>query len=442
MSANAESQDRGALRQAAGAGIARAIGLPFNALAAVFTARITVAATGVDVYGYINLIAQLFTLLPFADLGLGAAITRTAARAGVSEQDRKIAWSTLVRSLRVMCLVALVGLSISILLAFGNRWSRILGIPLAAGQGASLVASLSVSLYFIAMPLAVGQRLLVGLGKSVAYSLLSPVPSLVTLSTVVIMSACGVEGFMYALATSIGGVVMNVGCFLLARRFGEIPLTRLVKGMLGKGDNDDWLVPITLWMSASAMLVASISAAFLMNGGRIMAAHLLSGADVSAYAIGAQLFQPLWSVVYMASTSLWPRFAVGVSPSLWWWSNAVFAGVGIVGAAGFVIFGGPVGRFMTSGSLQLGTGLVASFGLLLFVMSLNATQAMVLTDSRGLAWQAACGVLACVFVIFGSARFVDWLGVAGVPATVSAACLVFQVVPLAILSRLRARASR
>ncbi|WP_139827767.1 hypothetical protein [Nesterenkonia sp. PF2B19] len=63
--------------------------LPVAAALTLTSAGFTMHFAGAAAFGFIVLVAQLRMALPFADLGLGAAVSRAVARAGESPAARR-----------------------------------------------------------------------------------------------------------------------------------------------------------------------------------------------------------------------------------------------------------------------------------------------------------------------------------------------------------------
>lgn len=57
----------------------RLCALPVTAVCVFASASMTIHYAGASAFGFVSMIAQLQLALPFADLGLGAAVARAAA---------------------------------------------------------------------------------------------------------------------------------------------------------------------------------------------------------------------------------------------------------------------------------------------------------------------------------------------------------------------------
>lgn len=421
---------RGLFAEVAGSGLLRLVGLPFNALFAIYSSKLIFSTAGGDVYGYINLIAQLFTLLPFADLGLGAGITQAVARRGLSDHDKVVAWWTIIRSFRLLLFVSAIGIVASIAFAFFGVWNSALGFPDSLDSDASYACGLTVSIFFLGVPFACGQRILVGLGKSTIYAAFAPLPSLLNLLAVLLMSTLGFGSIWLSIGSTIGVTSVNVMYFLSASRVGGYSIRRMLSDVFQCSRSDE--PQILLHQSAVPNFVLAVATAFIMNGGRVVASHTVGGFDLTAYSLVMQLVQPIWSVIYFSSTSLWSRFAVDLSSRSWLLANTVFGAIGIAAGFSLVTLGPFVVDFMADGGAPVHVSLFLSFAAFLVSLSLNATQSMILTDSSGLLKQAVSSVVASIFGLFGAALYAPRFGIVAVPIALSISVFVFQTIPLSL----------
>src|ERR1022692_2441014 len=87
---------------------------PLTALASLGSSFLIIRATDAGLYARILLLGTLFQLIPFADLGVGAAVTNRAG-ASVTRVDRHKLMSTLIAAIRVLLAVACAIAAISVI---------------------------------------------------------------------------------------------------------------------------------------------------------------------------------------------------------------------------------------------------------------------------------------------------------------------------------------
>src|SRR3954470_14451728 len=94
---------RSDLRPVVASGLFPALLLPLAAVLNLVETAILVGAVGPGSYGAVLLVGTIFQLLPFADLGVGAAVTRAIAASPYPASDWHVA-KVMRRSRRVLVL--------------------------------------------------------------------------------------------------------------------------------------------------------------------------------------------------------------------------------------------------------------------------------------------------------------------------------------------------
>lgn len=416
----------------------RLVTLPLTAGLAVVTASVAVRLIGSNAYGYVSLIAQLTLLLPFADLGLGAAVTRRIAQARVGMIKPDEALGLVRHSMFILSCIGVFGASVSIALGLTNVWSRVLHAPSTWAGGVNLSTSITLAIFFLLLPLAVGQRVLVGLDRSGLLVVLGLLPPLFNLLFILLAGTLNLSPMLFALGTSVGSVVTvsMFAAFAFGKRLGGVgsPLAARSKGRGFTGQIVHAAVP---------MLLVSLGTAAAIQSGRVILAGHASVRDLSEFALAFQLYLPLYSVIYMASTVLWPRFAVSLNRRLWVLANGTLLALSICAGVGYVVFGPLLVTVMSNHEVILSPALAIGFALLLTVQGLHATQAMLLTSVRGFWVQAGGAVAAGVLTLVLSVVLSSRLGVVGPAYAASIGLLVALVVPCVVVaSRLTRGSSR
>lgn len=402
--------------------LVRVATFPVTALATLLTTYLTIQYTGSEAYGAIMLVATLFQLIPFADLGMGAVVVNVVADPDSTKDQRN---RTVAGVFRVLVLagavVALFGLSGATLFS----WSHLLGVGgTLGGLDASTAAALAI--YGMAVPFAIGQRILVGIGKNHVGIAISAASSLVTLIITFILVTFAAPLVLLAVAVPLGVLVSSVIGFVIGSRTIDLRVRRLMEraGVSVR----------TLAKTAGPMLVIMVGLPLALHSGRIFLARSEPAQTLSEFTLAMQLYSPLWSFVAAASMSLWPMFArstgaPGDSQRLVRKSLIVFTGAGIVGGL-LLVAGGPwIGTLISDGSIDLSIALMASIACVLLVQTMQQVPGMFLTSSAGLRFQAICVVALTAFVIIGTWAATPLLGAVGPPLILASGVLLFQFIP-------------
>lgn len=378
------------LGQLLASGAIRLAVLPITALCTILTARLTIEVTGVGLYGYINTIALLFQLLPFADLGVGAGVSNSIARQSSSSRRRHKAEASLLGAFRVLFLSGFALSLIALLLAATGLLPQILGIPNEHRNESSPVILICLLTYFFAVPFSLGQRMLVGAGRSEILATIGVITPIAILAYTWAGSLMDIPDFYFAVGPSIALLLVNFLALGLGFRYARFSfrwlLTHLPRPRFAPGG--------PVFDTALPMLVVSALFAITMQSHRLLLANLSSAGELAAYALVAQLFFPAWSVIYMAGASLWPKFATNERrPRLWIQANLLLAGIGFAAAMGLIILGPLLVSVMSDSQLKPDYALFLSFGLLLFVLALHATQSNLLVSGKRLRARATMAIV-------------------------------------------------
>src|SRR5207244_3949096 len=99
-------------------GLARAVVLPITSVAALYTARIELGALGTSGFGILTLLLTITLLLPFADLGIGAAVTNAVAAHPARDRQHEV----VAASLRLLLVAGVGVVAIAAGLTACNVW--------------------------------------------------------------------------------------------------------------------------------------------------------------------------------------------------------------------------------------------------------------------------------------------------------------------------------
>lgn len=378
---------QGDLGGVAAAGVTRLIALPISAIFVFATTRLLVDRLGPELYGVATLIVALSALLPFADLGLGAAVVNAVAHSD-SPRDDDYVNRVLLTSLRGLAASSVVIIIAAVAIGAIGAWTFALGVP---GETPHLNTAVvgSLVLFALGLPFSLGQRVLLGAGRTssmvVLQSLSAPLAFVLTWS---IVEAGG--DFRYLVwAAPAAGFTVAVLAALVSSRFTGVGVARLLKRIPRWNRYPGSSVRRT----AAPMFVIALGLPIALQTDRLVLSHRSSLLNLAGYALAFQLFAPLWTVLATAGTAMWPMFAGrrkrGEHPQL---AHAVgfllvMAGLGAV----VLLVAGPFGaHLLGGGKIAVSRSLLACFALLLAVQAIQLPMGMFLTTERGLRFQAVC----------------------------------------------------
>lgn len=378
------------------AGPAKSIGIkigaaPAVAIAWLFAASIVIDETGPAGYGAYMLVAGLVALLPFADLGMGAAVMDAFARREMP--DAKDPVLVLLTTWRVLGKAGILVAGVGILFGIGQLWTPMLGMPSSLGMNGAI--GLCVFLLGCGLPFSVGPRILSGLERNhwaVGFQMVSAL-MMVALIWCASQLKPRIEAFL--VAPFVGLILANLLALALAMRLANIRVSDIWPMLVGKGK----VRGETVRHVAGPMLVITVVLPLAFQFDRIILSHFATAIDVAEYSLAYQVFSPMLGVLGSAGVALWPIFArgrggpSGLDRSLVTLFETVFILLGAGMAIVIVIATPYVSALVAGGEIGTSIGLRASFAILLIVQAASYPLAMVLTDPAELRVQAALHIV-------------------------------------------------
>lgn len=368
---------------------------PLTAISAAVSTYIAVHYAGAETFGYISLLGTLFLLIPFSDLGLGAAVVNAVSVKDRGSSEDAAARDVTARAFRALSLVGISVVTVATLLSIFAVWPVILAAPPQISGDLNFAAFCVFLAVGIGIPFGLGQRILVGANATHLSTLIMAVSSLIAVAVTAATVALSGPPLLISAATPIGLCIASVISTVVAlRRVGWSP-----------SDLMRTRAPISerrsLWKPAVPMMIVLIGAPLALQTHRLILAHYGTASELAEYSVGAQFYAPALSIVTTGALALWPHFASTRSgrEAGWKLSLLLMGALGLIGATALTVLLAPVSQVVTGGEATVGAPLAVGFGLLLMTMSLHQPSAMLLTNASGLWFQAACIVaFACVTV--------------------------------------------
>jgi O-antigen/teichoic acid export membrane protein len=416
---------------------ARLLVLPVSALLGIVVTRLLIDTYGPAAFAQYALLVGIGALLPFTDLGMSAAVTDAVAASPDPSRDDALR-RTLLTALRVLLVSMVVLALLSVLVSVLGLWPTLLGDGLLADSGPT-VATACLLLIALGIPVGIGQRMLVGLGRNHVSILVLGVQTPLVLAVLALLVACGSRagGAFPAVPYAVTLVLTAICTWLAARRvrpvLGEairlVPRVRTERG-----------APV--FHLAWPMLVQMVAVPLAMQSDRLLLSHLRPAAELAEYSLAAQMFIPIWALVNSAGLALWPVFARAraegtvTSPFAMAWT---FAGAAAVTATAVAALSHWLAELASGGAVQLGRLLVLAFVVLMVVQAGKYPLGMFLTDARGLRFQAAMIAVMLPVNVALSWVLTVRIGPAGPVIGSIVGVLVFEVVANALYVRRRLR---
>ena len=339
---------------------------------------------GADAFAQYGLLATFPTLMPFTDLGIGAVILNTVAGSSDPAHDSTVR-RTITTAVRVLLGSALVISTVGILIMLLGAWPWLLGSKLMDGGG--LTATVCLIIYAAALPLSVGQRVIIGLGRSatqvISQGVVSPAMSCFLLLAIV--TGLG-RGNAVSIYSYIANALVSVICIVVAWRatrplfrgaLKDVPRLRSVRG-------------VRIVNTAGPQLLQSLAIPIAFQTDRLLLSHLGQSQALAEYNLANNLFNMLTQTVMAAGVAMWPMFARAradkriespFKPAI------AFSGGGFLLALALVAITPWAARVMSGGEVVLPSVLVWAFAAYVAVEAGKQPLGMYMTDPRGLQFQ-------------------------------------------------------
>jgi O-antigen/teichoic acid export membrane protein len=397
-----------------------------SGLIGIVTSRMILTHFGVEAYAQYGLLASLPALLPFADLGIAAIVFNVIAASDDPRTDERV-HRTVVTAFRILLVSGPLIAAAAVVVSLLGLWPAILGDGLL--PGGSTTALICAIVFGFAIPLTVGQRILVGLGRNAtqvaAQAVVAPFIFVCVLLAVWLALPVGDH---LAVLSYLGAALVSVICLVVAGR--------AISPMLGRSIRD---VPriravprVPVLAVVGPMLVQMIVLPFATQMDRILLSNLSGSLELARYNLGSQLFGIALQTISAAGLALWPIYAKARSsshvrsplgPSL------VFLAAGALIGAVMAVLSPWLVDFVSDGALQLPTALVVGFVALVGVQAAKYPLGMYMTDDRGLRFQVVPILVLLPLNIGLSIVLIGRIGAAGPVWAAVVSTLTCQVLP-------------
>lgn len=427
MATRLSPRHRGLLGTVGGPAVAKVLVMGLSGLLAIVTSRLIIEHYGVEAYGQYGLLATLPALLPFADLGIAAVVVNSLAESKAPKSDDFVL-RTIVTAFRILAVSGLVIIILSVVIYAAGLWPVLLGRGLIPGEG-GIAALLCLAIFGCVLPLTVGQRIVVGLGRSTtqvaAQAVVAPF-MLVSVLTVVALAAP--VGSFLAVFSLVANSLVSVICLIVAARALR-PQLRLALARIPRFRRYPGVPVMSLtW----PVLVSSVVMPITMQTDRLLLSQLTHGHELARYNLAAQLFGLILQTIAVSGLALWPWYAKARSesrivsprkPSLYFLAGGFFLGAIMALASPWLA------ELVSQGKIHLDPWLLAGFVALVAVEAAKYPLGMYMTDARGLRFQVVPLVMMVPINLGLSWLLIGVVGAGGPVLGSAISVLLCQVLP-------------
>jgi O-antigen/teichoic acid export membrane protein len=410
---------------------ARGFTMVVGLICGFLTTGLVIRDAGVETYAFYSFLIAIPALVPFTDLGAGAALVNRIAGSKKPDDDDDVR-RTMLSIVRIMLGSAAALAVINATLYLTGGWSLVLG-SVASIEHAESVAFLCVMLFALSVPFSIGARIFLGLEKQHRLVLLQGIQSPLTLGLVFLTTtvAPGTSGAYLSASAYISLALVAIVGLLGASRF----LPRSIRWTAAnlarvRGVKGTRVMDIGL-----PLLVQTIASPVASQLGRFILAQTVTAQQLAVYGMAAQVFFALQGVIAMAGMTLWPVFArqrANGERARPFAISAMFAGGAAVCAFIVCVASGPFFALISNGEVVVPWSVLIAFSAVLIVQAALYPLGMYLMDKDGARFQTV-PVLVMVVVNIGlSVVLAPALGVVGPIIATAVATFTCQVVPFAI----------
>jgi O-antigen/teichoic acid export membrane protein len=402
----------------------RILGTPVVAALGLANTAIVVRETGEAVFGLVSLVATITLLFPFADLGIGATVLSASSQLTGPSRNPNAA-DVIRRAYRMLFGVAGVLIGVALCVMAFDGWAALVGFSSGPDDRWAITAAACV--FALTIPAGLGVRILIGIDRNPLATLVLMSCPLFALGLTLFLYMCDANGIWYAVS-SLGGLLIGqiVGTVLGLRLsgLGWSAFDHVSPAGLGRG-----LLAGSMWL-----FIVGVGLPVGLQTGRVLLAHLSTPAELSRYALMAQIYAVCWSVVSTAGLAYWPIFvkrrgATEETVRMWWRLTATFATVAVIATVGLVPLGPWAASVLSGGRIDVSASLALAFGALLVGQAVHLPANVLLTRPNEARWQAlwtlAMAALSIGLGCVAATRF----GAFGVVYASALAIFVAQVLP-------------
>ena len=395
--------------------------------------RIVIAEQGPANYGLITLIVTLVALVPFTDLGTGSVVTSSiAANAG----RPMVTWA-LRRAIVTSTIFGFGIAALSCLTAYLQQWPTLLGLTEYPPRTVDLFAAIVGTLFGLQAPLAIGQRILLGLHKAPVLALTSGAQALAALSVTAVLVANSAP--LWAYAFPLLGCQAVISAILTLSALRNIGIRTFTLNSMRSRIRP---LSASTVQSAAPALIVSVALTLAIQSDRIVLAHFSNSDQLAAYSLGHQVYATALLLLGSVGASLWPLFRrelsagnVKAAQALLRRYLVAFSLAGLVISIAYFLAMPTIARLLSDGTISTPPPLTAAFALLFLVNAIQYPVGMYLTGPAGFRLQAKTTSLMLVLNIGMSIPLAAAFGAPGPIVASVVSIFACQLIPCSLAAR-------
>ncbi|WP_247046686.1 lipopolysaccharide biosynthesis protein [Arthrobacter rhizosphaerae] len=363
----------------------KAIVMGVSGLLGIITSQLIISRFGIDVYAQYGLLASLPSLLPFADLGIAAVVINAVAGSSSPRSDEYVRRAILT-ALRVLFVSGFIFIIISVAIYAFGWWPGLLGNGLIPGDG-PLAACACLVLFALALPLSIGQRILVGMERTNTQVMSQIVVApFILFAVLIVVGTAAPAGSFLAIFSYIANALNSLICLIIAGKIISPQLKLAVRAVPRIKRFPGVKISHLAW----PMLLQMVALPIAMQTHRLLLSHLTAGDELAQYNLGSQLYGIVIQTVAAAGIAFWPIYAKArsasrvespLAPTLW------FAGGGLALGGVLAALSPLIVEFVSGGRFQLDGWLIGGFVVFVGLQAAKYPVGMYMTDHIGLRFQ-------------------------------------------------------
>lgn len=408
--------------------VAKGISLPITALLGILTSHLIIDSYGVSAFALFGLLSSLPALLAFSDFGVGAAVVNSVSKSSSPQTDLDVQ-RTILSALRATVLVAILGLSFGGAAWAYDWWPTLLGSGWDDSD-LSLAATVAWSTLMLAVPLALGQRIILALHRNyLQIALQTMTPALTVLALLLLRDVARSQVVPTAIA-SCSSLAIAVASMCLAVALLPGPVRAAVRDLLRvRSRRGKKLISTALPMS-----VIMICLVLSYESGRIILSQFSGPVAVAEFTLASQFFSPILGFLAAITAALWPIFASSREPESTLIRRVVMisaaTGVGAAALGTCLLLLLPwLTSIVADGAVKVPSALSLGFVFLVLSRGMQYVLGYYLMQGRALILQSWTSIGVLLAGVPLSVLLVRPLGSAGPTVAMATAILVLQIIP-------------
>ncbi|MDN4174514.1 oligosaccharide flippase family protein [Nocardioides sp. SOB77] len=427
---------RGVVSSLGASFFARLMVFPLTAAAALGNSSIILSVHGAPMFAVYAVATTPLQLIQFMDLGMGAGVINAISTTRENDQARiaTLVTATKLLSISTLAVILLAGLTL-----ITGSWADLFGVGEYGIPDLDLLIAISIATLSLCIPLGLGQRVLVGLGRNPAVVASGAIAPSITLAATGVLCATGAPPAYLIASPALGALVSSLMLYIWACRSLNFRARRLftftgtpVRSLVSQGI-------AYLILSVASMLPFQLARVFLARNNTVEA--------VAQFSLANQFYLPTWSFISATGVALWPIYARSRSagrfePVFVYKIAAGFAVSSIVSGGLLVLLGPRLASVVSDGEVRPDREIFLAAAFLLLSQAGQFALGVSLTSPRDLWFQArwasagAVAALAGLTVTSSYAALTPYL-------VIAITVVVFQLLPnLGRLEQMRIRLSR